>query len=83
MAVVELPAALRRGDEGFVHAELASARVLARWGLVDEDAAAALATLSALLAASGGKGADLAAAAASMRQPLVRPRPADRVARDG
>ncbi len=83
MAVVELPAALRRGDEGFVHAELASARVLARWGLVDEDAAAALATLSALLAASGGKGSDLAATAASMRQPLVRPRAADPVAGDG
>jgi hypothetical protein len=75
MAVVELPAALRRGDEAFLHAELASARVLARWGLVDADAAAALATVASVLTSSGGRNASLAAVAAQMRQPLVPPPP--------
>lgn len=72
MAVVELPLALRRGDDAFLHRELASARVLHRWGLVDADAAAALATVAALLVAQGGASVALATTATQLRAPLVR-----------
>jgi tetratricopeptide (TPR) repeat protein len=71
MAVIELPAALRRDDDAFLHAEIASARVLARWGLIDADAAAALHDVAANLTVRGGRLAALGPVAAQLRGPLL------------